>query len=43
MRWAISFGGEPVPPVPIGKDFGDEIFHRRRKHVLWLDPQYDVG
>jgi hypothetical protein len=28
-------------PLLVGKDFGHEVFHRRQKHGLCLDPKYD--
>jgi hypothetical protein len=35
--FAISLGGVPVPPLPVGKDFGQEVFHRRLKYAMWID------
>jgi hypothetical protein len=41
--YAIRYGGVSRLPVPVGNDFGREIFRRRKKHAMWLDPMYDVN
>jgi hypothetical protein len=30
--FTISLGGVPVPPLPVGKDFGHEVVRRRKKY-----------
>lgn len=39
--FSISLGGVPVRPLPKGKEFAREVFQRRQKEAMWLDPQYN--
>jgi hypothetical protein len=40
--FAISLNGVPVPPLPVSKDFGHEVFHHMQKKALWLGPKYNA-